>query len=636
MLQKLREKTSGWIAFVILGVLIIPFAFFGMENYFSDNVALYVAKVGDQEISQEEFRQRFDQYRAQMRRMMGEKFDSRQFEDPTMKRRFLDQLIEEKLLEQAAEQRGIVIPAKQLQQEILKIPAFQVDGRFDADRYRLMLAGQNMSPKGFQEQLRRDLTVQMLPGQIMETGFVTDAYLDRYLSLRDQRRGFEYAVLAPPQVEGEVDDGAIQAYYDAHPQQFLRPETVEIEYLQVRPDDTGAAVTVDEQTLRARFDEQRSRFVEPEARLASHILVAVPSDADADAVQAVREEAVQLAAQARAEGADFAAIAREHSDDIGSKAGGGDLDWIERGLLSPAFEDALFALETGQVSDPVKSDDGWHVIQLRDVRAEQGRSFEDVRADLEREYLDGERERVFSEVSGRLVDLVYRDPTTLETASSELDLPVQRAGPFGRDGGEGIAADPALVEAAFSEDVLVGGNVSDPVELADGSIAVVRVDRHQPATPLPLEEVRGRVVASVQAERIAGAARSRAEDALAKLRAGTALGDVAAELGTTVETATDIGRNAANLESGLVTRAFELPAPADAGARSYGVAELGGDRYALIALTSVAPGDPSGVDPAARTALRQQLGRAVASVEARAFVDALRRQAEVVVAEDRM
>lgn len=636
MLQKLREKTTGWIAFVILGVLIIPFAFFGMENYFSDNMALYVAKVGDQEISQEDFRQRFDQYRAQMRRMMGENYDSRQFEDPTMKRRFLDQLIEEKLLEQAAEERGIVIPAKQLQQEILKIPAFQVDGRFDGDRYRLMLAGQNMSPQGFQEQLRRDLTVQMLPGQIMETGFVTDAYLDSYLTLRDQRRGFAYAVLEPAAADGEVDDAAVQAYYDAHPEQFLRPETVEIEYLQVRPEDTGAAVTVDEQTLRARYDEQRSRFVEPEARLASHILVAVPSDADADAVQAAREKAAQIASDARAEGADFAAIARERSDDIGSKAGGGDLDWIERGLLSPAFEDALFALEPGQVSDPVKTDDGWHVIQVRELRAEKGRSFEDVRVELEREYLEGERERVFSDVSGRLVDLVYRDPTTLETASSELDLEIQRAGPFGRDGGEGIAANPELVEVAFSEDVLVGGNVSDPVELADGSIAVVRVDRHQPATPLPLEEVRGLVVAGVQAERVAEAARTRATEALAQLQSGGDLAAVAQTLGATVETATDIGRNAANLESGLVARAFELPAPAQPGSASHGMAELGGDRYALISLTSVTPGDPSTVDPAARTALREQLGRAVASVEARAFVDALRRQAEVVVVEDRM
>ena len=637
MLQKLREKTTGWIAIVILGLLIIPFAFFGLENYFTVDAATYVAKVGDEEISQDQFRQRFEQYRAQMRRMMGENFDNLQFEDPAVKRRFLDQLVEEKVLEQAARARGIVIPAAQLQKEIADIPAFQVNGQFDPTRYQMMLAGQRMTPAGFQEQMRRDLQVQMLPAQIVETGFVSEAYLDSYLALRDQRRSFRYAVLpAPAEATGAVDEAALQAYYDANTAQFMREELVTIEYLLVTPDALDAPVTVDEQTLRTRFEEQRARFTEQEARLAAHVLVAVPPSADADTVKAAQERAAAVAGAARKEGTDFSALVAEHSDDAGSKAAGGELGWIERGELSPAFEDALFALEPGAVSDPVKTEDGWHVIQLREVRAEKASGFDEVRADLEREYLEGERERAFSDVSGRLVDLVYRDPTTLQTASEELDLEIRRAGPFSRAGGEGIAADPAVVEAAFSDDVLVGGSVSDPVELASGGIAVVRVDVHEPARPLPFAEVRDRVQQAVLAEGRSEAARARADEALAAVQSGTPLADIATTHGASVETVEEIGRNAPSVEAELVNKAFALPQPSAPGAVSTGRADLGGDRYALIELTAVADGDASALDPAARTALREQLGRAVAGVEARGFLDALRAQAEVVIVEERL
>jgi len=412
---------------------------------------------------------------------------------------------------------------------------------------------------------------------------------------------------------------------------------VTIEYLLVTPEGMDVPATVDEQTLRSRFEEQRARFTEQEARLAAHVLVAVPPSADADTVQAAQEEAARVAAAARKDGADFAALVTEHSDDTGTKASGGELGWVERGEMSPAFEDALFALEPGAVSDPVKTEDGWHVIQLREIREEKASTFEDVREELENDYLAGERERAFSDVSGRLVDLVYRDPTTLQTASEELGLEIQRAGPFGRAGGEGIAADPAVIEAAFSDEVLVGGSVSDPVELASGGVAVVRVESHEPARPLPLAEVRERVQQAVLAERRSEAARERAEAALAAVKSGTPLAEVAQSHGASVETAEDIGRNAPSLEAGLVNTAFALPAPSsEEAAVSHGLAPLGADRYALVALTEVSDGEPAAMDPAMRTALREQLGRAVAGVEVRGFLDALRAQAEVVVAEQRL
>lgn len=637
MLQTLRNNIRGWIAYVILGLLVIPFAFFGVENYFSSQVATWVAKVGEQEIAQEEFRLRFEEYRQQMRRVLGENFDARQFEQPLVKRQFLDRLIEEKLLEQVAESEGLVVPPSVLQKQIMDVPAFQVDGRFDGERYRMMLAGQNMTPVGFEQRIRRDLLLQTLPAGISSSAFVTDAQLDDYLRLRDQTRGFRYLVLPAPEASAidEPEADAVETYYREHPELFTREETVEIEFVQVSPQDVEVPVTASEDALRQRYEEQRLRFVQPGARLASHILIEVDANADADAVDAARERAAALAEQARAEGADFAALARENSEDIGSKSSGGDLGWIEPGITDPAFEDALFALAEGEVSDPVKGDAGWHVIQVREVREEQGKSFEEVRAELEREYLQGERERAFSEVSGRLVDLVYRDPTSLVSASDELGLEVQRAGPFGRGGGEGLAGNRAVVDAAFSESVLQDGNVSDPIELDDGSVVVVRVARHQPATPMPFEDVEPAAREGLRAERLAALASEQAGAALAELQAGTALETLAADRGLEVAEAPEVGRTSALVERPIVTRAFELPRP-EGEQRPTGMAEIGGNRHALIVLESVKDGDPSSLDASARTALREQLARGLASAEARAFLDALRASAEISVAEERL
>ena len=637
MLQKLREKTSGWIAILILGGLMIPFAFFGVENYFNARTATYVAKIGDQEISQDEFQQRFQEYRMQMRRMLGDRFDSRQFEQPTIKRQFLDRLIEEKLLVQQAAKTGIVVTPTQLRKEILGMEAFQVAGQFDQDRYVALLRNQSMTPASFEERLGKEMAVQAVTGEIQGSGIATTGYLDRYLALRDQKRSFHYLLLEPPAVDavGDVSEDELKAYYDAHPDAFTREESVSLEYLQMSPADVDVPVTVSEDTLRERYKEQSARFVDPETRLASHILVSVPADADADAVRTAQEKAQKIADEARQDGADFAELAKKDSDDIGSKATGGDIGWIEKGITDPAFEDALFAMQPGGISDPVKGSDGWHVIQLREIRPGKTKPFEEVRSELEKEYLDGERERLFNDQSGKLVDTIYRDPTTLNTASSELGLEVKTTGYLDRNGGEGIAAFPAVVDAAFSESVLTQGNVSDPITLPDGSLVAIRVTDHKAATVNPFEEVRDRVETLVREQRVAEQARTAADAALVEAQGGKALADMAAARELELQQGDAVTRGAVNLDRALITRVFELPHPVD-GQTDVGMAELSNNRYALIQLESVVDGDPASIGADVRSALSDQLAGALGGVEARAYVDALRANADIVVAEERL
>ncbi|MFN3843280.1 MAG: SurA N-terminal domain-containing protein [Rehaibacterium terrae] len=647
MLQKLREKTtSGWLAFVIVGLLIIPFAFFGVNNYFSAQVATWVAKIevpapwwqfgkDTREISQDEFRSRFEQYRQRMRQTLGDAYDPRQFDDITVKRQVLDALIEEQLLLIAAERDGVVVPDAVVAREIMNIPAFQVDGRFDQTQYRLLLQSQGMTISGFERQLREDLVRQLLPNQIARSAFVSDADLDAFIRLRDQRRDIDYLALPVPRdVDETVTDEQVQAWYAERTDRYRSPERVTLEYVEIDASNIAVPTTIDEQTLRDRYQEQRARFVEPEQRLASHILIQVPANADAATEQRARDRAADLARQAR-EGADFADLARTHSDDIGSRNDGGDLGWIEQGLLDADFERALYALEVGGVSEPVRSSDGWHVILLRDVREGEVREFAEVRDALERELLESERERAFSELGGRLLDQTYRDPTSLAPAAEALGLELKRTGPFGRDGGTGIAANPAVIEAAFSRDVLEERNTSGPIELGPNRIVVIRVAEHEPSEPLPLAQVRDRIEDEIRAERRAEAAREQAEALLARARAGEALDVLAAEVGAELRQVRDIDRVTGGLDRAIVDEAFRLPRPAE-GEVSVGSVALGGDSYVLLAVSGVRDGDPAALDATFRGALKQQLARAQSAIEVQAYIDALRRQFPVSVAEERL
>lgn len=635
MLQTLREKTSGWVAFFILAAVSVPFAFFGINNYFTAQTETFVAKVGDTEISTDEFRQRYEEYRQQARRSMGQNFDAAYFEQPLVKRQVLDRMVDEELLVQAAQSAGTAATDAVVRDAIAEVPAFQVDGKFNADQYKLLLTTQNMSAQAFEQRVRRDLSARELPSEIAATVLVTDAELDRYLRLRDQTRDFRAVrvAAADPATQPEPKAEDVQAYYDSHKDEFMTPEQVSLEYVELDAAAIAVEAQPDEAALRQRYEEQRARFVEEEQRLASHILVKVAADADAEAQKAAQAKAAKIAADARA-GADFAELARTLSDDAGSRAQGGDLGWLQKGTTQPGFESALFALGPGEISDPVRTDEGYHVIQLREVQAEQAKPFEQVREELAQQFVDGERERVYTERSGQLIDQVFQDPTALEPAAEAIGATVQRTGLFTRSGGDGIAADPRVVRAAFSDPVLVDGTVSDPVELGPNHIVVVKLGEHRPRAPRPLDEVRADIVARLRAEAAAQATAARAEALHQRFVQGETLDVLAQELGTTATAAVAVGRTAVDQDAALLAEVFRLSRPADAPRRA--LVKLGDGAYALVELTAVKDGDPKAVDAAGRDNARQLLSQGASGAESLGLIDALRRTTEVRIAEERM
>ena len=635
MLQTLREKITGWVAAVIVGMLVIPFAFVGIENYRTSSIADYVAKVGDVEISQAQFAQRLEQQRNQMRSMMGDRFDPASVDSIESKRRLLDNMIDAELLRQGAASLGVRVLPSQLQEEIGAFEAFQVAGKFDEEQYRLVLAQQGLTPSAFDRLMADDLLVQALPEAFGTTALATSADIDGYLKLRDQKRSFRWAKLPVPEVAELVDDKDAQDYYDGHSADFMTEEKVQLDYIELKSADLVVETAIDEATLRQRYEDAGTRFVEPEQRLASHILIRLDANADADAQKAALEKAQKLKAELALDGADFSEVAKRESEDPGSRAAGGDLGWLSRGLTDPAFEETLFAMSAAGVSEPVKSAEGWHVIQLREIRPEVTKPFDSVRAELEAEVVNEERERLFSDQLGRLVDAIYRDPTTLETAAGELGLQIQKTELFTRVGGTGIAANAKVLAAAFSDTLLKDGNVSDALEIDATHRVVVKVAEHQPAALQDLATVRDQVNQAVLALRREDAAKKQRDELLSALRSGEkTLDALAQEKGLELMKADAVGRQALDTDPRVVADAFKI-APLE-GKSSYGSALLGPAEFAVIELQSVIDADLSTIADTERETLRGQLAQSIGANEVRAYLSALKEVTPIIIAEDRI
>jgi peptidyl-prolyl cis-trans isomerase D len=634
MLQALRTKLHGWPSIVILGICVFAISFFGIESYFASHTETYVAMVGKHEISQRDFQDRMNEARRDAMARMGDSFDAAQFEQPEMKRRILDQLINEQLLRQANEALGMKVPDLALRDRIAGAPQFQVNGQFDPTTYRAILAAQNMTPAMFEASQRASLEPGLVPRAIIDSAIVTEADMDRYLGLLYQRRDLRWFAVSRLVVsDNAVTDAQLEAYYKDHQADFMNPEQVSLKYIEVNGADLKVDAQPSDDELKKRYEEQKQRFVQPEQRLVSHILVNVPKNATPDQQKAALAKAEKIAGEANAD--NFAKLAQQDSDDLGSKRSGGDLGWLEKGVTNAAFDSALFSLQKGQISKPVLSDEGYHVLFLRDVRSGDAKPFAEVRDQIAKDYLSTERDRQYSELAGKLTDQTYQNPSSLEPASQALGLPIQTTALFPRKGGAGIAANAKLVQTAFSDDVLVQGNNSSLIELGPDHAVVVRVDKHVPAAARPLAEVRDQVRQKILDERIAAEALKNADALLARLQKGEDMQAVAGAAGATVQTVPNAIRMQQGVAPEVLMQAFLLPHPAEGKPQFARVSTADGN-YALVAVDKVQEGDLSKITFEQRDALRSQMAQAYGILATQAFIDALKAKTDVKIATDRM
>jgi peptidyl-prolyl cis-trans isomerase D len=664
VLQTIREKLTGILAGVFFAVLIIPFAFVGVNSYFTSDAVNSVAVVNEQEITINDFNQSFQNYRRRMQSIMGANFDAEQFDQAIVRREHLETMIDQELLAQLSMEAGLSVANDRLAMAIREIPGFQVDGVFNADVYQSRLSAQGRTPKQFENDMRAQIIMGQFPSSIATSAISTSWELDGYVSLQEQKRAFQ-AILVPAQpdesegmdsetgdpevvdsteeanieaaetsVEEVIEEEAILAWYESHTDDYRSEERIIIEYLELDAATLGGDVAPDEGQLMALFEEQESRFISPETRLASHILIEVDSQAPELDVESARQEAEDLTVRAR-DGEDFITLARENSQDAGSAPDGGDLGWVEPGFMVKAFEDALYELTLEKpISEPVQTGFGWHIIYLRDVRPAEGMTFAEARPTILEEYQADKDERRFLEQADRLVDIIYEDPTTLDAAAVELGLEINQAGPFGRAGGDGIAANSEVVKSSFSDLVMLQGVVSDPVDLAENHLVMILMKEHLPEALLPLEEVRGLVVQSVLGQRAMDAAQARANEILAQVNSGADLSVLGTENELELLADEAATRNSPAVRSDLLQDLFLMNAPGEDGPVNE-VLKLS-DGYAVVQLQSVTDGVLSEEDALKSQSYNRRISNATGSNEAYSFMRMLRSQSEVTVFEDRL
>lgn len=634
MLQAIRDRVSGIVAIFVLGLLAVPFMFFGIDQYFATVPQDAVATVGDSEITRVEFQGEFQRYRAQLRARQGEAYDELQANSPVARREFLESMIERQLLVEYARKAGIAISPSTIAEVIRQVPAFQVDGQFSPDVYRQRVASGGRSVVTFEQDLARDLLVQQLPSSVSSSVIVTEADVDRWLRVQMEQR--DVALLridSEPYLDPEaVTDEKVRTYYDANTAQFMRPAEVSVEYVVLDTNEMAESLEIDDQELRERYEATRDRFMTPERRRASHILVTDGEDRSDNEARQLAEDLRQRIEAGEA----FAALAGEYSDDPGSAGQGGDLGWIEPDVMMPEFEEALYAIaEPGQVSDPVETEFGWHLIQLDEIDPPRGKSFAEARAEILDEIRAERADDMYVEMTERLIDMIYADPTGLPAIAGDLGLELETAGPYSRGTAEGVLADPAVLDATFSDLVLIDRQASEPVEVDRNRAVVVHVTDHRPEQPRALDDVREEIVSRLARESAIEVARERADALVEQMRSGEAemqqLAD--ADDALTLELR-EVTRRSFELGGAVLDELFRLPVPGDDGP-VYDVIR-DGNGWVVARLDAVTPGDPASADQARRDSARQQILFSRSSREFDGLMQWLRANTEITIAAERL
>ena len=631
MLQAIREKAQGWIAWAIVILISIPFALWGIQEYLGVGGEPEVAVVNGDPITQRMLDQRTRDFRESMRFSMGENFNPVLFDDSTLKPRVLEAIVEEKVLTDTAVEWNLRISDAQARNYISSVPAFQRDGRFDQQAYDAVVRNRGMSRAGFEQSVRQEMAVAHLRGGIRESAFVTERDLAELIRLRQEKRAVGYARIpaAAYRDQIEVSQPLLRDYYDANPNLFRTTERVKLAYLVLDAATLGKFVEVNEDGLRQYFDEHRAEFVGREERAMRHILVAVNAQDDETAVEEARAKAQDLLDQVRG-GGDFAALAQQHSDDPGSAGSGGDLGWVERGLMVPPFEEAGFALAKGQVSDLVRTDFGFHIIQVTDIRGGSGAEFEDVRDQVDTAYRAFEGENLYFEYAERLAESAYENADSLAPAAEALGLTVQTTDWITRNSRlDGPLASPKVINIAFSDDVLVQGNNSELIEVAGPQSLVLRVAEHEPAGLRPFDEILAEVEENYRRDMMAKTAAQTGEALITELRAGgKSLAEVASTHAWQFEQAEAVARDDVSVPLEVVRSVFDVAPPASGSIVYGGVAAANGD-YLLIEIRSAEGGSLDSLAAAERPLVAEQVAAQMATAQLNHLTRDLRGRADV-------
>ncbi|HEX8543937.1 MAG TPA: SurA N-terminal domain-containing protein [Pseudomonas sp.] len=580
MLQNIRDNSQGWIAKTIIGVIIALMALTGFDALFSaTSTKQDAAKVNGDEITKTELSQAIDMQRRQLMQQLGKDFDPALLDEKMLHDAALKGLVDRKLLLQGAAKAKFSFSEAALDQQILQTPEFQVDGKFNADRFDQVIRQLGFTRLQFRQMLAQEMLIGQVRAGVAGSAFVTDAQVEAFARLEKQTRDFATLTLAADTAAAKVTDDEIKAHYDEHAKEFLSPEQVVLDYVELKKSSFFDKVQVKDEDLQAAYQKEISNLAEQ--RRAAHILIEVSDKLNEEQAKAKIEEIQQRLAK----GEDFAALAKEFSQDPGSASKGGDLGYAGKGVYDPAFEEALYALNKDQVSAPVQSSYGWHLIKLLGVEAPSVPTFASLKGKLTNDLKSQQVEQRFVEATKQLEDSAFESSDLVQPAQ-DLGLKVQTTAPFGREGGEGLTANRAVLQAAFSPEVLEEGSNSNALELDPDTVVVVRSKEHRQPEQLPLESVASVIRAQLIKQHASAAVKAKGDALLAGLRDGKV--PVAAKQdGQSWKVMEAVTRSQEGVEPAVLQALFRMPKPEGKDKPAFTSLTLADGSYVVVRLNGV-------------------------------------------------
>ena len=618
MLQQIRERVSGWLAYGIIFLISIPFALFGVNSYFGGGEVPPAATVNGEEISLRDLDQAYANYRQRLTRLFGGTIPESFGNETALRQQVLSQLVEEFALRQYTEERHYRISDDELSRIIREMQVFHSDGQFDTDTYQAQLRSIGASPLGFEQQLRQSQAMNQFQNGIQATAFSVPVQEKRFASLNNQSRKIRSLNYSVDPSGITVDAQDIEQRYQLMSDRFRTPEQIKIEYIEVNLASIKQGISVDRENSYTRYQENLDAYSSPEVRDASHILIKVSGEENEQALAQITRISERIG-----NGESFADLAREHSQDPGSATDGGSLGEVERGIMVQAFEASLFSLKPGQISEPVKTNFGWHLIQLHSVSGGETQSFESVRAEIEDEIRTGLAEGQIFELVETLANLVYEQSDSLLAAAEQLELKIETSDWFERSSGDGIAAQQKVRQVAYSAEVYQLGLNSEAIELGDESVVFIRLKQVKKSESQPLEQVsdqiRNELIRSKTQEQNLAVGTS----ALVALKQGKSLEQIAQDWSSSIVDHGFVVRDQAEVDNLIKRTAFRMPKP-DQGIEYEGLSLANGS-YGIVELSAVISNDSS----ADHDAL-EGMSSANAGAEYQSVVKLLGSRAEVV------
>lgn len=622
MLHFIRTHAQGWIAWVIVGLISIPFALWGVNSYLTGPSIVAVAKVNGEVIPQSEYKQALQQYRDQVRARLGEEFDPTIFDSFEIKQGVLNDIIEKRVLRIVNHDLGQRVSDKSIFNNIQSTPAFQKDGQFDANTYARLLARSGLTPSRFESQLRADMLNQELADNVQQSAIVSNYALNNMLRLENQVREIAYGEISMQQQAKtiEVQQQAVQQYYDKHANNYLAPEQLIVDYVELSSDELSAQIEVKELVLQQFYADNENQYIGPEQRQISHILI------EQEQQQAL-ETATLITTRLQA-GEDFAALAAEFSQDVGSEDG--DLGLFQRTDIETAFEQAVFdEMNEGDVSQPIKTEFGYHLVKLTKVQAGEGKSYADAKSEVETMYRTQQAEQLFYEKAQLLADLSYENPEDLQIVAEELGLEIKTSPSFSRNGGTGIAVERKVVIAAFGEDVLLNDLNSTVIELNKLHLIVLHKNKHTTASQLPFESVSPAIREQLRYQLARDQAQELGEQIIVKMKAGDAAAPLFNEGDWQPEQL--VNRSNKAVDKQILMRAFSMPKP-EAVNRYFGFTADNGN-YIVIQMSALLEEDatPDIYPQSDGEVLKEHLSTTYSESELQAFIASIKKEVDIEI-----